>query len=274
MDISVEDLFSFLEFIFHPRFQVFVIVQFIAPALHPIGAGVGDVFPFVAPPDFVAPPLHLPYKVLPIHTYFHGFPDVVHEPEFPALSFPGCPVFPVRHLPSAPLVGGQNGELMLHADLVADLTELPQGGGCLVQLHSRFKADGVDHKVGVYMLGIAVGGHLHLMPRPSFGCEFQTDCVRLFVSDLFFGRKGLHVLVEIDAIQLVVGGLGCQKFCERIGSIAVQSGHISDASFRVCGLVLPLAISHHRLHGADMLFGLLDVGYSCQPLPPMRTSSS
>ena len=163
---------------------------------------------------------------------------------------------------------------MLHADLITDLTKLPQGGGCLVQLHPRFKADGVDHKVGMYMLGIAVGGNLHLMPRPRLGCKLQTNFVSLFVGDLFLGRKGLNILVKVDSIQLVISGLGCQKFHEGIGTVAVQSGHISDASFRVGGLVLPLAVPHHRLHGTDLLLGFLDVGYSCQPLPPMRTSSS
>ena len=190
------------------------------------------------------------------------------------MSLPGCPVFPVAHLPSAPLIGGQNGELMLHADLVADLPELPQSGGCLAELHPRFKADGVDHKVGVDMPGIAVGGHLYLMPRPGLGGKLQTDGVGLFIGDVLVGRKGLNVLVEIDAVQLVVGGLGGEEFREGIGAVAVQSGHIADSSFWIGGLVLPLAVSHHCLHGADVLFRFLDVGYSCQPLPPMRTSSS
>ena len=190
------------------------------------------------------------------------------------MPLPGCPVFPVAHLPSAPLIGWQNSELVFHADLVADLPELPQGGGCLAEFHPGFKADRVDHKVGVNMLGIAVGGHLHLVPRPGLGGEFQPDCVGLFIGDILPGRKGLDVLVEIDAVQLVVGGLGGQKFREGIGAVAVQSCHITDAGFRVGGLVLPLAVPHHRLHGADVLFGFLDVGYSCQPLPPMRTSSS
>ncbi len=144
-----------------------------------------------------------------------------HEPEFPALSFSGCPVFPVAHLPSAPLIGGQNGEFVFHADFVTDLPELPQGGGGLAELHPRFKADGVDHEVGMYMLGIAVGGHLHLMPRPSLGGKLQTDGVCLLVADVLPGRKGLNVLVEIDAVQLVIGGLCGQKFREGIGAVAV-----------------------------------------------------
>lgn len=137
------------------------------------------------------------------------------------MPLPGCPVFPVAHLTSAPLIGGQDGELVFHANLVADLPELPQGGRGLAELHPRFKADGVDHKVGVDMPGIAVGGHLHLMPWPGFGCELQSDCVGLFVGDLLIWGKGLDVLIEIDAVQLVVSGLGGQKFREGIGPVAV-----------------------------------------------------
>ena len=131
--------------------------------------------------------LHLLNEVFPVHTGFHGISNVEHELQFPALQFLGCPVFPVAHLPSAPLIGGQNGEFVFHTNLVADLPELPQGGGCLAEFHPRFKADGVDHKVGVDMLGIAVGGHLHLMSRPGLGGKFQTDCVGLFIGDVLVG---------------------------------------------------------------------------------------
>ena len=103
------------------------------------------------------------------------------------MTLPGCPIFPVAHLPSAPLIGGQNGEFVFHADFVADLPELPQGGWGLAELHSCFKADGVDHEVGMDVLGIAVGGHLHLMPRPGLGGKLQTDCVGLFIGDVLVG---------------------------------------------------------------------------------------
>ena len=163
---------------------------------------------------------------------------------------------------------------MLHTDLIADLSELPQSGGSLVELHPGFKADRVDHKVGVYVLGVAVGGHLHLMPRPSLGCKLQPDFVSLLIGDLFLGGKGLDILVEIDSIHLVISGLGGEKFREGVGTVAVQTGHIPSACFGVGGLVLPLAVPHHRFHSTDVLLGFLDVGYSCQPLPPIRTSSS
>ena len=91
----------------------------------------------------------------------------------------------------------------------------------LPKLQTRLKAYGVDYKVGVDMLGIAVGGYLYLMPRPCLGCKFQTDGVRLLVADVLPGRKGLHILVEIDAVQLVKGSLGGQKFREGIGTITV-----------------------------------------------------
>ena len=75
--------------------------------------------------------------------------------------------------------------------------------------------------MGVHMLGIAVGGHLHLMSRPCLGGKLQTDFVSLLISDLLFRGKGLNVLVEIDAVQLVVGGLGGEEFRKGIGAVAV-----------------------------------------------------
>lgn len=214
------------------------------------------------------------YEFLSISANFHSFPDVVHEPKFPALPLSGGTVFPVGHLPSALLIGGQNGKLMLHADLVADLPKLSQGGGCLVQLLPSFKADGVDHKVGMHMPGIAMGTYLYFMPRPSFLGKFQTNLMRLLIGDVFFGRKGLHILVKIDAVQLVVSGLGGEKFREGINSVAVHPGHIPAIVLRVNGFVLSLTVPHHRPHCADVLFRFLDVGHRCQCFPPMRISSS
>ncbi len=218
--------------------------------------------------------LHLPDKILLTGAGFHGFPDVVHEPKFPALTLPGCPVFPGSHLFPSLLILGQDGEAVSHTDLVTELPKLPQGIGGLPQLSPSFKTHGIYHKVGVDMLGIAVGSHQHLMPWPRLGSELQTNGMSLFVTDILLGREGLHILVEIDPVQLSVGSFGSHELCERIGAIAVYSADIAVIRLWVSGLVLPLAVLHDSLHRTDMLFGFLDVGYCCQVLPPIRISAS
>ena len=249
-------------------------MQLVAPTFHPVGAGVGDVFPLVAPPDIVAPPLHLADEILPAHTGFHGFPDVVHEAEFPALTLPGGTVFSGGHFLPAFLVRRQNRKVVRHADLVADLPELAEGVGVLAELPACFKADGIDDEMGVDMPGIAVGSHLHLMPRPGLRRKLQSDGMSLGIGDVLPGRKGLDILVKVDAVHLAVGGLGGEKFREGILAVAVQPGHIAATGFRVGGFVHPLAVAHDGFHGTDMLFGFPDVGHSRHRFPPMRTSSS
>ena len=249
-------------------------MQLVATAFHPVGTGVGDVFPFVAPPDLIAPPLHLADEILPAHTGFHGLPDVVHEPDFPALTFPGGTVFSGGHFLPAFLVRRQNRKVVRHADLVADLPELAEGVGVLAELLPSLKADGIDDEVGVDMPGIAVGGHLHLMPRPCLRRKLQTDGMGLDIGDVLPGRKGLDILVEVDAVQLVVGGLGGEKFREGILAVAVEAGHIPATGFGVGGFVHPLAVAHDGFHGTDMLLSFPDVGHSRHRFPPMRTSSS
>ena len=163
---------------------------------------------------------------------------------------------------------------MRHANLIADLPELAEGVGVLAELLPGLKADGVDDEVGVDMPGIAVGGHLHLMSRPGLRRKLQSDFVSLFVGEVLPGREGLDILVKVDADQLVVGGLGGEKFREGILSVAVQPGHIPATGFGVGGFVHPLAVAHDRFHGTHMLLGLPDVGHSRHLLPPMRISSS
>ena len=163
---------------------------------------------------------------------------------------------------------------MRHADLVADLPELAEGIGVLAELRPSLKADGIDDEVGVDMPGIAVGGHLHLMPRPGLRRKLQPDGMGLGIGDVLPWRKGLDILVEVDTVQLVVGGLGGEKFREGILSVAVEAGHIPTPGFGVGGFVHPLTVAHDGFHGTDMLFGFPDVGHGRHLLPPMRISSS
>lgn len=163
---------------------------------------------------------------------------------------------------------------MRHADFVADLPELAEGVGVLAELPACFKADGVDDEVGVDMPGIAVGGHLHLMPRPGLRRKLQPYGMGLGIGDVLPWGKGLDILVKVDAVQLVVGGLGGKKFREGILSVAVEAGHIPATGFGVGGFVHPLTVAHDRFHGTDMLLGFSDVGHSRHLFPPKRTSSS
>ena len=163
---------------------------------------------------------------------------------------------------------------MRHTDLVADLPELPQGGGSLVELLPRLEADGVDNEVCMDVFRVAVGGHLDLISRPRLCRELQTNGVGLLVGDLLLGRKGLDVLVEIDPIQLVPGGLGGEKFRAGVGAVTVQTADITPPVFWIGGLVLPLAVTDHRPHGADVLLRFLDVGYGRQGFPPMAVRAS
>lgn len=163
---------------------------------------------------------------------------------------------------------------MAHADLVADLPELPQGVGGLVELPSRFKADGVDNEMGVDMFRVTMGGDLDLMPRPRPGGKLQTYLVGLLISDLLLRGKGLNVLIEIDAIQLIPGSFGGEELREGVGAVTVQPGHIPPPILGIRGLVLPLAVADHGFHGAGMLLRFLDVGHSRQGFPPMRIRAS
>lgn len=124
------------------------------------------------------------------------------------------------------------------------------------------------------MLGIAVGTHLHLIPRPRLGSELQTNFVSLLIGDVLFGREGLDILVEVDPVQLTIGGFSSHKLCERIGTVTVHTADKSTACLWVSGLTLPLTIPHDNPHSTDMLLGFLDVGHCCQSLPPIRIRAS
>ena len=137
--------------------------------------------------------------------------------------FPGSTVFPCRKSSAALLVGLQNAQVMCLADLVTDTPKLAQGIGILTQLSSVNKADGVDHEVGMDMLGIAVGADLHFISRPRFLCKLSGDLVCLLGSDVLPGMEGLNVLIEVDAIHFVVGSFRCQKFRDGIAAIAIDT---------------------------------------------------
>ena len=160
---------------------------------------------------------------------------------------------------------------MLFADLVTDPAKLAQGVGILAELSSVNKADGVDHKVGMDMLGIAVGADLHLISWPRFFCKFSSDLVRLLRRDVLPGMEGLNILVEVDAVQFVVGSFRCKELRDGIASVTVDTADQFLLRLLVPGFLFLGAVFHHSDHGTEVLFLFLDVGDCRHQLPlPMR----
>ena len=259
---------------FNILLSIFFLVQAGIPALHSIGTGEGDVLPFIRPLDFITPALHLPDEFFLVPADLHGLGHIVHQPELPALALCGDPVLPAAHALTAFFIGRQDRQAMLPAQFIADGTELLQSVGILPQLPAVYETDGVDHKMGVDVFGIAVGGYLHLMSGPGLHGELSGDGMGLLVGDILPGREGLDILIEVDAVQLAVGILGGEELRDGIQSITTDAADIPLSSDMIHSLTFLQAVPHDTDHGTGMLPGFLDVSYGRHCPPPMRRSAS
>ena len=159
---------------------------------------------------------------------------------------------------------------MRHADIVTDHPQELQGVGVLMQLQTSLKVHGVDDEVTVYMVGIAVGGDENFRTGPCAGSELQGDFMCLLVGDILRGRKGLDILVEVDAAHFAVGGLGRFELQNRIHPIAIDTADKPLAGSLVPGLVLSHAVPHDIPHGAEMLLLLRDKSNGSYAASPPR----
>ena len=233
------------------------------------------MLPLLCPQDLVSGTVHQFQKVLLAGTALHGFVDVIHQTELPALILPGGTVLPCRKFSAALPVGRQDGQVMCLADLIADAAKLAQGVGILPQLSSVNKADRVDHEMGMDMLGIAVSADLYLISRPRFLRKPSGDLMCLPGRNILPRMEGLNVLVEVDAIQLVVGSFRCQEFRDGIAAVAVDAADQFLPGLRIPGFLLLGTVFHHSSHGTEVLLLLFDVSDCChQLLRPMRKTSS
>ena len=99
-------------------------MQAAIPALHSVGAGVGDVLPIIRPLDFIAPAVHLPDEIFLAAADFHRLCHIVHQTELPALTLGSNTVPPAAHAIAAFLIRRQDRKPMGQTQLVADGTEL------------------------------------------------------------------------------------------------------------------------------------------------------
>ena len=84
------------------------------------------MFPTLCPIHFIAFSLHEDDEIFPAQALLHGFPDMVHQPELPALTFLRCAVLPGGKVLSTALVGFQHTQSVALADLITELAKLFQ----------------------------------------------------------------------------------------------------------------------------------------------------
>ncbi len=155
-------------------------------------------------------------------------------------------------------------------EFVAELPQMEQGIRVLAQFQAVLETDGVDHKVGMDVVGITVSSHQHFIPRPGLRRKFQCDLMGLLMRDILLRGEGLHILVKADAFLFVPCGLGSFKLCDGIQSIAIDSADPADAGFFIPGFLFLHAVFHDPLHIAGALPGFFDIGDGCQLNHPAR----
>lgn len=159
---------------------------------------------------------------------------------------------------------------MSHTDIITDTPQILQSVGILPQLVTIHEADRVDYKMGVDVFGIAVGGDLDFVTGPGTHRELFCHLVCLPGCDILCWREGLNILVEFDAVQLAVGGLGGFELQNGIQSITVNAADQSALGLFIPGLVLPHTVIHHGAHSTEVLLGFPDIGYGCNTASPPR----
>lgn len=136
--------------------------------------------------------------------------------------------------------------------------------GMLSQFQAVLKADRVDHKVGMDVVGIAMGSYQHFVPRPSLRRKLQCDLMGLLVGDILRRREGLHILVKADAVFFVPCGFGGFEFRNRVQTVTIHTADPADAGFFIPGFLFLHAVFHDPLHITGALASLLDIGDGCQ----------
>jgi len=156
------------------------------------------------------------------------------------------------------------------ADFIVELSQMEQCIGMLSQFQAVLKADRVDHKMGMDVVGITVSSHQHFIARPGLRRKLQSNLMGLLVGDVFLRGKGLHILVKADAVLFVPRRFGGFELCDSIQAITIHTADPADAGFFVPGLLFLHAVFHDPLHIAGALPGFFDIGDGCQFNHPAR----
>ena len=182
-------------------------MEFVVPAAHPAGGGVGDILPAILPPDAVATVFHPADEVLPGTGRSHAVLDGYHQVELPALAlFHGAVLTGGGFFILLSAFPGQHRIVVFHAEVVGKVTQVLQGAGPLAEHFPVLIAHRVHQKMGMDVVGVHMGGHQHLALRPCLFRELFRQLMGLGAGDGFLWRKGLGVVIEPHGAFLVVGG--------------------------------------------------------------------
>lgn len=233
------------------------------------------MLPVFCPVHLIARPFHQQKEIFFTAAFLHGFGDLEHQLELPALAFLRSPVLPGGEFLTALLVRLQYGQVMIKAYFITQFPELLQGGGILPELLPGFVCHSVDDEVRMDVSSITVGSDLNLMTGPSLLRKLNCDFVSLRWCQLFPRREGLNVLIEVDSVQLSVRSFCSEEFCNCISAITVDTADQMPLGLLIPNLFRLHAVAHHGFHGTHRLGAFLDVGHGrhLSP-PPMRQSCS
>ena len=159
---------------------------------------------------------------------------------------------------------------MGHADIVTDQPQKLQSVGILPELPTSLEVYGVDDKVTMDMVSVAMGGDENFRTGPGTGGEFQSYLMSLLGSDDLRRFEGLDILVEVDAVHLAMCRLGRFKLQNRIHPIAVDAADEPLTGLLVPGFIFPHAVVHHGPHSTEVLLGFPDISHGSYAASPPR----
>ena len=113
-------------------------------ALHSVRASEGDIFSLVRPCDFVAEPLHLPYKIRTIAAAVHHKINIGHQLELPAVALCRSTVLTARNICAVFFIRFENAQPVLLTDAVAECAQFCKRAGALAEFPSVFVMHGVE----------------------------------------------------------------------------------------------------------------------------------
>ena len=123
-------------------------------------------------------------------------------------------------------------QTVLQTKFVGRIPQRMNGLLITVILHSGFVIHGVDHEVGMHMIGIAMCRNNNFETGNCFR-KLQCNLVRSFRCDVFILRKGLHHVIKHATIGLLMQALGVHEFLQRKLRNAIDTGD-QALTFMIC----------------------------------------